>query len=199
MLSAIPKPLISKLHEILDHRNIQHGCTMHIITIEGPHGSGKDLTASLLMGMECEFIPSILRFADPLRKSLEAWGLTPLDILKRQKNLILGKNSIIEGLDCSGMTVRSAMIAVAEGNKHMHGQNYYSNILLKKIEALDKINDFNCIIIPDLRFEVEIKALQSLLAQGVHLTSVYIGKTDEPYDFTLPELTVMNLDGGSND
>lgn len=158
MTQIIPSVLKSKVNEIL-----QIGpYTLRILTLSGENGAGKDTWASLLRDLTDG---QIIRFADPVRKDFEEAGIPgeKLDIVKRL-GLVFPRGFEVGGYEVGGMTPREALIHVAETNKEKMGQYFYANKALSKIT--DHINSKNApctVIIPDLRFEVEHHALESLL------------------------------------
>lgn len=166
------------------------GSDLHIITIEGDHGAGKDVYASILQKI-IEQHCYILRFADDIRADFEIAGYKDIDILKRY-NLIFPDNTIIGGYNVQSMTTREAMIHIAETNKKAK-PFMYADILCNEIHSLLfdtlKKGQTLTIIIPDLRFEVEKEALQNLMnVYASTQTKLYIGETDikmPQYDYSL--------------
>lgn len=160
-----------------------------IITLSGEIGYGKDTYASVIKSLTGG---DILRFSQPVREDFESAGISQreLDIIKRTP-LIFPQGTIIGGWDVSGLTTRDALIKIAEGNKKIKGQDYYTKILLSKIHS-----DFpDTFIIPDLRFEVEMKAIKKLKDEGALWIHFTIGEEAKDIGFShtlnLPPISVL--------
>ena len=217
MKFAIPKTVSKTIDKIVNSNN---AATVNIITLEGSHGAGKDVYASIIAARFKNSV--IVRFADNAREDFRLAGIsnTQLDILKRT-DMRFPEGKIIGGWDVSNLTVRESLIKIAEGNKAKYGQYYYANLAVRDIQnALDvilerraKVDEFLeenevegflklptlNVIIPDLRFQPEIETLQALQAQGfdgqsIKVTSVILADEYQiGYDFYLPPITVQEV------
>lgn len=155
----IPLATKQKIEKILELKPY----SLRIITFSGKEGSGKDTYASIIQKLTNS---PIIRFSDPVRKDFEDAGIsnTQLDSLKRTNDVKFNEGFKVGGHDVSGLTVRDALIKVAETNKQNLGEYYYANIVLNKItEYISDRKVPGTVIIPDLRFEVEREALDTLM------------------------------------
>ena len=121
-----------------------------IIVLSGDHGVGKDVWAKLMKTKNPEI--EIVRFADPLRKAFAKADVTPevIDILKRTD--VTFPDKIVDGYQLEGMTVREALIHVAESNKVKFGQDYYAK---QAIETAQKALEVSKLIVfTEMRFDI---------------------------------------------
>lgn len=179
--------------------------SIHIITLEGNYAAGKDVYAKMLKALYNQRrIPNklfgynsacILRFADPLREDFKKAGIDNLDYLKRT-NLVFPEDTAIGGYDVYDLTVREAMIHIAESNKLLAG-DYYAEKLLKILDNKSLSTGADTFIIPDLRFEVERKAIQNEIEnRDATWTKIYVSMTDSKmpeYDYLLPSLEYLEI------
>lgn len=217
MKFAIPKSVSNTIDKIVNSNN---AATVNIITLEGSHGAGKDVYASIIAARFKNSV--IVRFADNVREDFRLAGISNsyLDILKRT-DMKFPEGEMIGGWDVSNLTVRESLIKIAEGNKAKYGQYYYANLAVRDIQnALDvilerrskvdeileeneiegflKLPTLN-VIIPDIRFQPEIETLQALQAQGfdgqsIKVTSVILSEEYQiGYDFHLPPIVVQEV------
>lgn len=188
----LPSNIRSKFEQLLSIKPYD----LRIITLSGENGSGKDTYAGAIKSLTGG---KIIRFSQPVREDFEKAGISEreLDVIKRT-DLIFPDNTIIGGYDVSNLTTREALIKIAETNKSLFGQDYYTTILLGKIQSESP----ETFIIPDLRFEVEKNAIGKLKEQGalwIHFTigSEYSNKAESPgnlgYSHTLdlPSITIL--------
>ena len=129
-----------------------------IIILSGDYGVGKDVWANLIKTRNLD--AEIIRFSDPLREAFVSAGVseTEIDTLKRTNVKLTDK--IVDGYDLSGLTMREALIHVAESNKEKYGQDYYAKQAVEKAQSL--LNETNLIIFTDMRFDVEHLAILNL-------------------------------------
>lgn len=152
-----------------------------IIVLSGDYGVGKDVWASLIHAKNPNF--EIVRFADPLRNSFEKAGVSSDSIDKLKRTSYVFPERIVDGYDLNGMTMREALIHVAETNKQKFGQDYYAKQAIQKAHGILDSGEF--VIFTDLRFDVEnseILALaknRNLLVERLHIPS------------SLPQIVVM--------
>lgn len=178
--------------------------SIHIITLEGNYAAGKDVYAKMLKALYNQRrIPNklfgynscILRFADPLREDFKKAGIDNLDYLKRT-NLVFPEDTAIGGYNVHDLTVREAMIHIAESNKLLAG-DYYAEKLLKILDNKSLSTGADTFIIPDLRFEVERKAIQNEIEnRDATWTKIYVSMTDSKmpeYDYLLPSLEYLEI------
>lgn len=221
MLTMLPKDIHDTLFNLVkptisfSNSNTQQ---VHIITLEGSHGVGKDLYAKVLKAMnDYSFI---IRFSDPVREDFRLAGYSGefLDQLKRS-SMKFKQGATIGGYDVSDMSAREALIHIAETNKKVHGQYYYANWLVmdanarirtirKQYEDSKELLGDNFmpqvnVIIPDLRFDPEVETLQELELNGIQIdgeilkvkrTNIFVGynkPSETGYDLYLPPLIVM--------
>lgn len=152
-----------------------------IIVLSGEHGVGKDVWAKLMKAKNPEI--EIIRFADPLRDSFNQAG-TPnhaIDSLKRTGYTF--PEFIVDGYQLEGMTMREALVHVAESNKVKFGQDYYAK---QAIEKAQKALEYSKLIVfTDMRFLVENKAVQDFAKAN----SLYIERINIPEG--LPKIEVL--------
>lgn len=152
-----------------------------IIVLSGEHGVGKDVWAKLMKAKNPEI--EIIRFADPLRDSFNQAG-TPnhaIDSLKRTDFKFSG--FIVDGYQLDGMTMREALVHVAESNKEKFGQDYYAKQAIKK--AQKALEYSKLIVFTDMRFLVENTALQDFAKAN----ALYIERINIPEG--LPKIEVL--------
>lgn len=180
-MTIFPKELRDRLKDLLTASP-----SVKLITLEGEHGSGKDLYASLLAELGKPLNAKILRFADPARRDFREAGIPErdLDVLKRYGCRFTDPLEI-GGYSVQGMTTREALIHITETNKSQYGEYLYANQLLNRIGYYTKYEACRAIIIPDLRFDPEREALKNLCREApIEWISLKI-----PED--LPELTMI--------
>lgn len=152
-----------------------------IIVLSGDHGVGKDVWANLMKAKNPEI--EIVRFADPLRDSFNQAG-TPnhaIDSLKRTDFKFSG--FIVDGYQLDGMTMREALVHVAESNKVKFGQDYYAK---QAIEKAQKALEYSKLIVfTDMRFLVENTAIQDFAKAN----ALYVERINIPEG--LPKIEVL--------
>lgn len=136
---------------------------LRLITISGDYGTGKDTYAKILKDSTGG---KIVRFADPIREIFAEFGINgdALDLVKRTP-LVFPCDSFINNIEVSGLTVRGAMIEVAEKAKQSN-PSIWADILVKRLNQTEIPQTY---IIPDLRFSVEVEALAKLKPLWIHL------------------------------
>lgn len=155
-----------------------------IIVLSGDHGVGKDVWANLMKTKNSEI--EIIRFADPLREAFNQAG-TPnhaIDSLKRTNFKFSG--FIVDGYQLEGMTMREALIHVAESNKVKFGQDYYAKQAIEKAQlALQRNPHSKLIVFTDMRFLAENQAVQDFAA----VNALYVERINIPEG--LPKIEVL--------
>lgn len=127
-----------------------------IIVLSGDYGVGKDVWAKLMKtknpGIE------IVRFADPLREAFADAGIPghAIDSLKRTGYKF--PSCVVDGYQLEGMTVREALIHVAESNKKKFGQDYYAKQAIEKAQKALEVSKL--IVFTDMRFDIENQLVQ---------------------------------------
>lgn len=161
-----------------------------IIVLSGDHGVGKDVWANLMKTKNPEI--EIIRFADPLREAFARAGIHPetIDILKRTD--VTFPNKIVDGYQLEGMTMREALVHVAESNKVKFGQDYYAKQAIEKAnEVLNAQKALECkphsklIVFTDMRFLVENEAIQDF----AKVNALYVERINIPEG--LPKIEVL--------
>ena len=155
-----------------------------IIVLSGDHGVGKDVWANLMKTKNPEI--EIIRFADPLREAFDQAG-TPnhaIDSLKRTDFKFSG--FIVDGYQLAGMTMREALVHVAESNKVKFGQDYYAKQAIQKAQkALERNPHSKLIVFTDMRFLVENEAIQDFAKAN----ALYVERINIPEG--LPKIEVL--------
>lgn len=152
-----------------------------IIVLSGEHGVGKDVWANLMKTKNPEI--EIVRFADPLRDSFNQAG-TPnhaIDSLKRTSFKF--SEFKVDGYQLDGMTMREALVHVAESNKVKFGQDYYAKQAIEKAQLALKTSKL--IVFTDMRFLVENEAIQDFAKAN----ALYIERINIPEG--LPKIEVL--------
>lgn len=152
-----------------------------IIVLSGDHGVGKDVWANLMKTKNPEI--EIVRFADPLRDSFNQAG-TPnhaIDSLKRTDFKFSG--FIVDGYQLDGMTMREALVHVAESNKEKFGQDYYAKQAIEKAQLA--LQHSKLIVFTDMRFLVENEAIQDFAKAN----ALYVERINIPEG--LPKIEVL--------
>ena len=152
-----------------------------IIILSGDHGVGKDVWANLMKTKNPEI--EIIRFADPLRKAFNQAG-TPnhaIDSLKRTDFKFSG--FIVDGYQLEGMTMREALVHVAESNKEKFGQDYYAKQAIQKAQLA--LETSKLIVFTDMRFLVENEAIQDFAKAN----ALYVERINIPEG--LPKIEVL--------
>lgn len=173
---------------VIDSYEIENLCKKivnngDIVCLFGGYGVGKDLWARMIRLYAEHYFGGatheIQRFADPLRDEFALGGFSfrDIDILKRSPVRLCGN---VDGFGITGLTMREALIKVAEGNKEKFGQDFYAKQVIEKIRNSDKKQ-----IITDCRFEVENDALVNFAQE----TGKTIYRFNIPND--LPKLVVL--------
>lgn len=155
-----------------------------IIVLSGDHGVGKDVWANLMKTKNPEI--EIIRFADPLREAFDEAGLAGhvIDSLKRTGYKF--PSCVVQGYQLDGMTMREALVHVAESNKVKFGQDYYAKQAIEKAQLALKTNPHSKLIVfTDMRFLVENKAVQDFAKAN----SLYIERINIPEG--LPKIEVL--------
>ena len=152
-----------------------------IIILSGDHGVGKDIWANLMKTKNPEI--EIIRFADPLREAFNQAG-TPnhaIDSLKRTDFKFSG--FIVDGYQLEGMTMREALVHVAESNKVKFGQDYYAKQAIQKSQLA--LETSKLIVFTDMRFLVENEAIQDFAKAN----ALYVERINIPEG--LPKIEVL--------
>lgn len=152
-----------------------------IIILSGDHGVGKDVWANLMKTKNPEI--EIIRFADPLREAFNQAG-TPnhaIDSLKRTNFKFSG--FIVDGYQLEGMTMREALVHVAESNKVKFGQDYYAKQAIQKAQL--ELETSKLIVFTDMRFLVENEAIQDFAKAN----ALYVERINIPEG--LPKIEVL--------
>lgn len=152
-----------------------------IIVLSGDHGVGKDVWANLMKTKNPEI--EIIRFADPLREAFNQAG-TPnhaIDSLKRTDFKFSG--FIVDGYQLEGMTMREALVHVAESNKVKFGQDYYAKQAIEKAQKALEVSKL--IVFTDMRFLVENEAIQDFAKAN----ALYVERINIPEG--LPKIEVL--------
>lgn len=152
-----------------------------IIVLSGDHGVGKDVWAKLMKTKNPEI--EIIRFADPLREAFAGAGIPghAIDSLKRTDFKF--SVFIVDGYQLEGMTMREALIHVAESNKVKFGQDYYAK---QAIERAQKALEYSKLIVfTDMRFLVENTAIQDFAKAN----ALYVERINIPEG--LPKIEVL--------
>lgn len=155
-----------------------------IIVLSGDHGVGKDVWANLMKTKNPEI--EIIRFADPLREAFDEAGIPGhmIDSLKRTGYKF--PSCVVQGYQLEGMTVREALVHVAESNKVKFGQDYYAKQAIEKAQLALKTNPHSKLIVfTDMRFLVENTALQDFAKAN----ALYIERINIPEG--LPKIEVL--------
>lgn len=137
-----------------------------IILLTGDHGVGKDVWASIISHVSPDH--RIIRFADPLRQAFKEAGFDgcKLDRLKRT-DYIIPKGIRVQGEDVGGLTVRQALVYVAEDViKVQHGQDFFAIKAMERIR--NHLQEGKSVVVPDLRFLVEYEFLENI-ANGFNI------------------------------
>lgn len=152
-----------------------------IIVLSGDHGVGKDVWAKLMKAKNPEI--EIVRFADPLRKAFEDAGIPghAIDSLKRTGYKF--PSCIVDGYQLEGMTVREALIHVAETNKKKFGQDYYVKQAIEK--AQKSLETSKLIVFTDMRFDIENQLVQDFAKAN----ALYVERINIPEG--LPKIEVL--------
>lgn len=152
-----------------------------IIVLSGDHGVGKDVWANLMKTKNPEI--EIIRFADPLRKAFDDAGIPgrAIDSLKRTDFKFSG--FIVDGYQLEGMTMREALIYVAETNKQKFGQDYYAKQAIQK--AQKALETSKLIVFTDMRFDIENQLVQDFAKAN----ALYVERINIPEG--LPKIEVL--------
>ena len=155
-----------------------------IIVLSGDYGVGKDVWANLMKTKNPEI--EIIRFADPLREAFNQAG-TPnhaIDSLKRTNFKFSG--FIVDGYQLEGMTMREALVHVAESNKVKFGQDFYAKQAIEKAQKALECNPHSKLIVfTDMRFLVENEAIQDFAKAN----ALYVERINIPEG--LPKIEVL--------
>ena len=158
-----------------------------IIVLSGDYGVGKDVWANLMKTKNPEI--EIIRFADPLREAFNQAG-TPnhaIDSLKRTNFKFSG--FIVDGYQLEGMTMREALVHVAESNKAKFGQDYYAKQAIEKanevLNAQKALETSKLIVFTDMRFDIENQLVQDFAAAN----ALYVERINIPEG--LPKIEVL--------
>ncbi len=152
-----------------------------IIVLSGEHGVGKDVWANLMKAKNPEI--EIIRFADPLRDSFNQAG-TPnhaIDSLKRTDFKFSG--FVVGGYQLEGMTMREALVHVAESNKVKFGQDYYAKQAIEKAQLA--LQHSKLIVFTDMRFDIENQLVQDFAKAN----ALYVERINIPEG--LPKIEVL--------
>lgn len=152
-----------------------------IIVLSGDYGVGKDVWAKLMKTKNPEI--EIVRFADPLRKAFAKADVAPevIDILKRTD--VTFPDKIVDGYQLEGMTVREALIHVAESNKVKFGQDYYAKQAIEKAQKALEVSKL--IVFTDMRFDIENQLVQDFAKAN----ALYVERINIPEG--LPKIEVI--------
>lgn len=152
-----------------------------IIVLSGDHGVGKDVWAKLMKTKNPEI--EIIRFADPLREAFEKAGIPGHSIDSLKRTCFKFSEFKVDGYQLDGMTMREALVHVAESNKVKFGQDYYAK---QAIERAQKALEYSKLIVfTDMRFLVENKAVQDFAKAN----NLYIVRINIPEG--LPKIEVL--------
>ena len=152
-----------------------------IIVLSGDHGVGKDVWANLMKTKNPEI--EIIRFADPLREAFNQAG-TPnhaIDSLKRTDFKFSG--FIVDGYQLEGMTMREALVHVAESNKVKFGQDFYAKQAIEKAQKALEVSKL--IVFTDMRFDIENQLVQDFAKAN----TLYVERINIPEG--LPKIEVL--------
>lgn len=152
-----------------------------IIVLSGDHGMGKDTWAKLMKTKNPEI--EIIRFADPLREAFERAGVSSDSIDKLKRTSYVFPEKIVDGYDLNGMTMREALIYVAETNKQKFGQDYYAKQAIEKAQLA--LQHSKLIVFTDMRFLVENEAIQDFAKAN----ALYVERINIPEG--LPKIEVL--------
>ena len=152
-----------------------------IIVLSGDHGMGKDTWAKLMKTKNPEI--EIIRFADPLREAFDAAGIPghAIDSLKRTGYKF--PSCVVDGYQLEGMTVREALIHVAETNKKKFGQDYYAKQAIDRAQKSLEVSKL--IVFTDMRFDIENQLVQDFAKAN----ALYIERINIPEG--LPKIEVI--------
>lgn len=152
-----------------------------IIVLSGDHGVGKDVWANLMKTKNPEI--EIIRFADPLRKAFDDAGIPghAIDSLKRTGFKF--SEFKVDGYQLDGMTMREALVHVAESNKVKFGQDYYAKQAIVKAQLA--LQHSKLIVFTDMRFLVENEAIQDFAKAN----ALYVERINIPEG--LPKIEVL--------
>lgn len=152
-----------------------------IIVLSGDHGVGKDVWAKLIQVKNPEI--TIIRFADPLREAFDDAGIPghAIDSLKRTGYKF--PSCIVDGYQLEGMTVREALIHVAETNKKKFGLDYYAKQAIEKAQNALEVSKL--IVFTDMRFDIENQLVQDFAKAN----ALYIERINIPEG--LPKIEVL--------
>lgn len=152
-----------------------------IIVLSGDHGVGKDVWANLMKTKNPEI--EIIRFADPLRKAFDDAGIPghAIDSLKRTDFKFSG--FIVDGYQLEGMTMREALVHVAESNKVKFGQDYYAKQAIEKAQKALEVSKL--IVFTDMRFDIENQLVQDF----AKVNALYVERINIPEG--LPKIEVL--------
>lgn len=152
-----------------------------IIVLSGDHGVGKDVWANLMKTKNPEI--EIIRFADPLREAFDEGGIPGhmIDSLKRTGYKF--PSCVVQGYQLESMTMREALVHVAESNKVKFGQDYYAKQAIEKAQLA--LKNSKLIVFTDMRFLVENKAVQDFAKAN----ALYVERINIPEG--LPKIEVL--------
>ena len=125
----------------------------------------------------------IVRFADPLREAFKRAGVSSDSIDKLKRTSYVFPEKIVDGYDLNGMTMREALIHVAETNKQKFGQDYYAKQAIQKAQ---KALEFSKLIVfTDMRFDIENQLVQDFAKAN----ALYVERINIPEG--LPKIEVL--------
>lgn len=152
-----------------------------IIVLSGDHGVGKDVWANLMKTKNPEI--EIIRFADPLRKAFDDAGIPghAIDSLKRTGFKF--SEFKVDGYQLDGMTMREALVRVAESNKVKFGQDYYAKQAIEKAQKALEVSKL--IVFTDMRFDIENQLIQDFAKAN----ALYVERINIPEG--LPKIEVL--------
>lgn len=152
-----------------------------IIVLSGDHGVGKDVWAKLMKTKNPEI--EIIRFADPLREAFADAGIPghAIDSLKRTSYKF--PSCVVDGYQLDGMTMREALIHVAETNKKKFGQDYYAKQAIERAQKALEVSEL--IVFTDMRFDIENQLVQDFAKAN----ALYIERINIPEG--LPKIEVL--------
>ena len=152
-----------------------------IIVLSGDHGVGKDVWANLMKTKNPEI--EIIRFADPLRKAFDDAGIPghAIDSLKRTGFKF--SEFKVDGYQLDGMTMREALVRVAESNKVKFGQDYYAKQAIEKAQKALEVSKL--IVFTDMRFDIENQLIQDFAKAN----TLYVERINIPEG--LPKIEVL--------
>ena len=142
---------------------------------------GNDTWAQLMKIKNPEI--TIIRFADPLREAFEKAGIPGHSIDSLKRTGFKFSEFKVDGYQLDGMTMREALVHVAESNKVKFGQDYYAKQAIEKAQLA--LQRSKLIVFTDMRFLAENQAVQDFAAAN----ALYVERINIPEG--LPKIEVL--------